>query len=150
MQTLGRRGSGAARLRKYSNYGGVVVVDEVGLTLTRVEHPSMRSRANVSCPWSLLLPLSLGWALSSERHFLPRRALLCLWYVHIFTTFHSGAPREGWWDVRRRAQRPRRRQRVQRRYPKRPPPGWLHRHPATVCAHVVCTICRTKIGRAGE
>lgn len=29
VQTLGRRGSGAARLRKFANYGGVVVVDEV-------------------------------------------------------------------------------------------------------------------------
>ncbi|CAM9553539.1 unnamed protein product, partial [Hapterophycus canaliculatus] len=28
VQTLGRRGSGAARLRKYADYGGVVVVDE--------------------------------------------------------------------------------------------------------------------------
>lgn len=26
---MGRRGSGAARLRKYASYGGVVIVDEV-------------------------------------------------------------------------------------------------------------------------
>ena len=29
VQTLGRRGSGAARLRQYASYGGVVIVDEV-------------------------------------------------------------------------------------------------------------------------
>ena len=29
VQTLGRRGSGAARLRQYASYGGVIIVDEV-------------------------------------------------------------------------------------------------------------------------
>lgn len=29
VQTLGRKGTGSARLRKYHDYGGVVIVDEV-------------------------------------------------------------------------------------------------------------------------
>lgn len=35
VQTLGRRGSGAARLRQYASYGGVVIVDEVSRRFLR-------------------------------------------------------------------------------------------------------------------
>lgn len=39
VQTLGRRGSGSSRLRKYANYAGVVIVDEVTHTSALLRGP---------------------------------------------------------------------------------------------------------------